>query len=81
MIGGGESATSLGKIAFQTTKDRAHGDSICTGLRVVSGTCETIALCCSTLKVIPFRGQIYVCTKIVSRGCISYRNFCEGESC
>ena len=81
MVGGTESAAALGKIAFKTTKDMARGDTLCTGLCVVSGTCETIALCCSTIKVIPFRGRIYVCAKIVSKGCISFRNACVGEGC
>jgi hypothetical protein len=81
LAGGGESAAALGKIVFKTTRDIARGDTICTGLCVVSGTCETIALCCSTIKVIPFRGRIYVCAKIVSKGCISFRNACVGEGC
>jgi len=81
LVGGGESAAALGKIAFKTTKDIARGDTLCTGLCVVSGTCEAIALCCSTIKVIPFRGRVYVCAKIVSKGCISFRNACVGEGC
>jgi hypothetical protein len=81
LVGGTESAGALGKIAFKTTKDMARGDTLCTGLCVVSGTCETIALCCSTIKVIPFRGRIYVCAKIVSKGCIAFRNACVGEGC
>ena len=81
LIGGGESATSLGKIAFKTTKDIARGDRICTGLCLVSGTCESLALCCSTIKVIPFRGRIYVSAKIISKGCMSFRNACAGEGC
>jgi hypothetical protein len=81
LVGGTESAAALGKIAFKTTKDIARGDTLCTGLCVVSGTCEAIALCCSTIKVIPFRGRIYVCAKIVSKGCISFRNACVGEGC
>jgi len=81
LIGGGESATALGKIVFKTTTDIARGDTLCTGLCLVSGTCETVALCCSTIKVIPFRGRIYVCAKIVSKGCISFRNACVGEGC
>jgi hypothetical protein len=80
-VGGTESAAALGKIAFKTTKDIARGDTLCTGLCVVSGTCEAIALCCSTIKVIPFRGRIYVGAKIVSKGCISFRNACVGEGC
>ena len=81
LAGGGESAAALGKIALKTTKDIARGDTVCTGLCVVSGTCETIALCCSTVKAIPFRGRVYVCAKIVSRGCMSFRNACVGEGC
>ena len=81
LAGGGESATALGRIAFKTTKDIARGDTVCTGLCLVSGTCETVALCCSTIKFIPFRGRIYVCSKIVSKGCMAYRNACAGEGC
>lgn len=81
MGGGSESAAALGKIAFKTGKDIAHGDSVCTGLCAVSGVCETLALGCSTIKIIPFRGRIYVCVKIISKGCMTYRNLCAGESC
>ena len=78
---GGEAATALGKIAFKTGKDIVRKDPVCTGLCLVSGTCETIALSCSTIKIIPFRGRIYVCAKLVSKGCMSYRNLCAGEGC
>jgi len=76
-----EAATSLGKIAFKTTKDIARGDSVCTGFCLVSGTCETVALCCSMIKIIPFRGKIYVGAKAISRGCMTFRNACAGEGC
>lgn len=79
--GGSESAGAIGRIAFKTAKDVARGDSICTGLCLVSGACETIALGCSTVKIIPFRGRIYVCVKIISKGCMSYRNLCAGDDC
>ena len=78
---GTESAGSLGRVAFKATKDAARGDTVCTGLCLVSGACETVALCCSTIKVIPFRGRIYVGAKIVSKGCITFRNACAGEGC
>jgi hypothetical protein len=81
LAGGTESAGALGKILFKTTKDIARGDSVCTGLCVVSGTCESVALCCSTIKIIPYRGRIYVGAKIVSRGCMTFRNACAGEGC
>lgn len=79
--GGGEAASALGKIVFKTTKDIARGDVVCTGCCIVSGTCETVALCCSTIKIIPFRGRIYVGAKIISKGCMSFRNACAGEGC
>ena len=79
--GGGEAASALGKIVFKTTKDIARGDVVCTGCCLVSGTCETVALCCSTIKIIPFRGRIYVGAKIISKGCMSFRNACAGEGC
>lgn len=81
LIGGSESATALGKIACKTTKDIVRGDALCTGLCLISGTCETIALGCSTIKIIPFRGRVYVCAKIVRKGCMAYRNLCAGDGC
>jgi len=81
LAGGCEASAALGKIAFKTTKDIARGDTVCTGLCFISGTCETVALCCSMVKVIPFRGRIYVCAKVVSKGCMSYRNLCASEGC
>jgi hypothetical protein len=81
LAGGTESAGALGKILFKTSKDIARGDTVCTGLCVVSGTCESVALCCSTIKIIPYRGYIYVGAKIVSRGCMTFRNACAGEGC
>ena len=81
LAGGGESAAALGKIAFKTTKDLARGDTVCTGLCLVSGSCETVALICSTVKIIPFRGRIYVGAKVVSKGCMAFRNACAGEGC
>jgi hypothetical protein len=78
---GTESASALGRVAFKATKDIARGDAVCTGLCLVSGTCEAVALCCSTIKVVPFRGRIYVGAKIISKGCISFRNACAGEGC
>ena len=81
LIGGGESASAFGRIAFKATRDTARGDTVCTGLCIVSGTCEAVALGCSTIKIIPFRGRIYVGAKIISKGCISFRNACAGEGC
>lgn len=81
LAGGTESAGALGKILYKTSKDVARGDTVCTGLCVISGTCESVALCCSTVKGIPFRGRIYVGAKIVSRGCMTFRNACAGEGC
>lgn len=81
LIGGSESASALGRIAFKATKDSARGDTVCTGLCLISGTCEVFALGCSTIKIIPFRGQIYIGAKIISKGCIAFRNACAGEGC
>ena len=79
--GGGEAASTLGRIAYKTTKDIARSDGVCRGLCLVSGTCETIALCSSQVKVILFRGRIYVVAKIVSKGCMTFENACAGEGC
>ena len=81
LAGGTESAGALGRIGFKATKDIARGDKICTGLCLVAAGCETVALGCSTIKIIPFRGRIYIGAKIVSKGCISFRNACVGEGC
>lgn len=81
LVGGSESASAIGRIGFKTTRDIARGDTVCTGLCLISGTCEVVALGCSTIKVIPFRGRIYVGAKIISKGCISFRNACAGEGC
>ena len=81
LVGGGDAASALSRIAFKTTKDIARGDTVCTGLCLISGACETIAFGCSTIKMIPFRGRIYVGAKIVSKGCMTYRNLCAGEGC
>ncbi len=68
LIGGSESARAVGNIAFKTVKDISRGDKVCTGLCLVSATCETVALGCSTIKIIPFRGRIYIGAKIISIG-------------
>lgn len=81
LVGGSESTAALGNIAFKTMKDVARGDKICTGLCLVSATCESVALGCSTIRVIPFRGRIYIGAKIISKGCMTYRNACAGEGC
>ena len=81
LAGGTESASAIGRIAFKTTRDIARDDTICTGLCLISGTCETVALGCSTLKGLPLRGPIYVGAKIISRGCIAFQNACANEGC
>jgi hypothetical protein len=81
LCGGGEASSALGKIAYKTVQDVARADTVCTGLCVISAACETISLGCATVKLIPFRGKIYVCAKIVSRGCMTYRNLCAGKGC
>jgi hypothetical protein len=81
---GSESISSLGRIGFKATtdiKDIKRGDSLCTGLCAVSGTCETIALGCTLIKFIPYRGDLYVYAKLLSLGCMAYRNICAGEGC
>jgi hypothetical protein len=81
LIGGAEASTALGKIIFKTTKDVGRGDRVCTGLCVVSAACEAVAVGCSTLKILPGRGRIYVGAKVISRGCMAFRNACAGEGC
>lgn len=81
LVGGTESSRALATIGFKTTKDIARGDQVCTGLCLVSATCETVALSCSTIKRIPFRGRIYIGAKIISKACMTWRNACAGEGC
>ena len=81
LVGGSEAAGSLGRVAFKTTTDIARGDTICTGLCAISLVCESLALGCSALKIIPYRGGVYVAAKTVSKGCMSYRNLCAGKGC
>lgn len=81
LIGGTEASSSLGKIAFKTVKDIGRGDAVCTGLCCISAGCESIALGCSIIKAIPFRGKLYTSAKIISKGCMAYRNLCASEGC
>lgn len=81
LTGGGEAGTAFSRIAFKTGKDIARGDKVCTGLCLISGISEGVAFTCSTVKVIPFRGRIYVGAKIISKSCMTYRNLCAGEGC
>ena len=68
-------------VAFKTTKDISRGDPVCTGLCFVSGACESVALCCSIVKCISFRGPIHVSAKVISKGCMAFHNACAAESC
>ena len=81
ITGGCESAIAIGRIAFKTGIDMAWGDTVCTAMGAVSGACEKIAIGCFTIKIPPFRGRIYVCVKIVSKSCMTYRNLCVGKDC
>lgn len=54
LVSGGESVAALSKIAFKITKDVIRSDDVCAELCLISGACQTVALCCSTIKVIPF---------------------------
>lgn len=81
LVGGGEASKSLGTILFKAGKDIARKDVTCTSLCCVSAACESVALLCSTTSFIPFSGRVYVGAKIVSQGCMRYRNLCAGEGC
>ena len=74
-----ESAGDLGKILYKTSKNVTRSDTVCTGLCVILGTCESVALWCLIIKIIPFRGRIYVEAKIISKGCMTFQNACAGE--
>lgn len=79
LVGGGESGSAFAKVAFKTTRYIARGDKLCTGLCLISGVSEGLAFVCSTVKIIPYQGRIYVGAKIVSKSCMTYRNLCAGE--
>ena len=81
LIGGGEASKSLGTILFKAGKDIARKDVTCTTLCCVSAACESVALLCSTTSFIPFSGRVYVGAKVISQGCMRYRNLCVGEGC
>jgi hypothetical protein len=81
IVGGSEASVSLGTIIFKAGKDIARKDVTCTSLCCVSATCESVALLCSTTSFIPFSGRVYIGAKIISKGCMRYRNLCAGEGC
>ena len=66
IIGTSKSEPTLGRITLKVTKNVDQGNTICTGLYIISHTCETVALGCSIIKVIPFRGRIYTGAKVTS---------------
>lgn len=77
---GGEAASALGRITFKGMQDAVvRKDPLCTGLCVVSGASEALAVCCSAIQIIPFRGRIYVYAKLVSKGCMTFRNLCAAD--
>lgn len=81
LVGETESSGALAKIVFKMTRDVARGDTVCTGLCIVSAVCETVAMGCSTIKKVPCRGRIYLGCKMVSKACMTWRNACVGEGC
>lgn len=71
----GESATALGRIAYKTNRNIAVcNDALCTTRRI-----QNTRLGGSTIKIIPFSDNIYVCTKILSKACITYRTLVQVE--
>ena len=81
LVSGGESVAALSKIAFKITKDVIRSDDVCAELCLISGACQTVALCCSTIKVIPFWSRFYVSTKIISKDYMTFRNAYAVEGC
>ena len=73
-------ATAFSRIAFKETKNISRGNKICTSLYVVLAKCKIVALKCSIIKTIPYKGQIYIRAKIVSKEYMSFKNACSGES-
>jgi hypothetical protein len=80
-VGGTESAFAIGRIAFKTTEDIAWGYEVCTGLCLISRTCGTVVLGCSTIKITLFWNKIYISAKSISKRCIAFKNACAGEEC
>ncbi len=81
LTGGSEAARALGRIAYKSKTDIMRGDKLCTGLCLVSATCETICIGCAVIKILPFRENVYLTAKLVSQGCMTFRNLCAGEGC
>jgi len=76
-----ESAGTLSKIVYKTTKDIAGADTVCNKLYIISGVHESVTPSCSIFKIILFRGQIYLGAKITSKRCMAFQNACAGEGC
>lgn len=76
-----ESSSALARVIYKTTREIVRGNKVCTILCIISGVCETLALCSSIMTFLPYRTQIYIGTKVVSRGCTSFRNLYAGEGC
>lgn len=81
LVVGSESAQALGRIAYKTSRDLSRNDKICSSLCLISCAAETVALACSVISIIPFRGRMYVGAKIISQSCMSFRNLCANEGC
>jgi hypothetical protein len=79
--GGIQAAGSAGVTAFKAIKDIRRGDPVCSGLCITSTSCELVAAACSVCPFIPYRARVYVAVKMVSTGCMKFRNLCAGEGC
>lgn len=72
-----EGARALGTTAFKAVSDASQGDKICTGLCIVASVCEGTALIAANVKILPYRGKIYIASKSGSIALMRFRNLCR----
>ena len=75
-----EAARGAGKTAFKGFKDFARGDTPCTILCGVSFACELTATT-AAICPFPYSKTIWLVSKSISKGAMTYRNLCAGEGC
>ena len=71
-----EASGAAGKTAWGLASDLARQDYVCTGLCSVALCCESVAAI-SRIAPIPYRLQVYVGCKMVSKGVMTFRNLCK----
>lgn len=75
-VGTVECGSSLGKNAFKAVEDFVDKDKLCTGLCLLSCSCELVGIVVTRIPF-PGSGNVYVCTKALSYGCMGFRDKCR----